>query len=109
MTKTLDAGMAVARFLEPLQNVVGERAHMAVRSAASHDHLIGDRGLTLKVDRDDFFGFVFVEGLEDELEETLAVLPAAPLTCQSSFSLSDASEQQAFRLALAATGDPEKL
>jgi hypothetical protein len=41
---------------------------MAARPAAGHDHLVGDRGLTLKLDRDDIFGFVFVEGLEDELE-----------------------------------------
>jgi hypothetical protein len=47
--------------------MAGKRGHVAARAAAGNNHLIGDRGLTLEVDRDDIFGFVFVEGMEDEL------------------------------------------
>lgn len=102
MTQALNARTREARGLKPLENMLREGSHVPVGTAACDNHIVGDRGLAPEVDRNDVFGFVFVEGLEDELDETLAAFAAAPLTYQRSFSLSDASRCQRTTLASAA-------
>jgi hypothetical protein len=73
MGQTLDPGATLAAVLERAQQVVGERADMALRAARSDDQPIGDRALVLEVDKDDVLGLVFVQAAENEIFEGGAV------------------------------------
>lgn len=86
MGQALDPDIPLAGRLQPFHEMLGDRADMPLRAAARHDHIIGDRRLTVKVDRHDVFGFVIFEGIENELDEIRAIGGATTVTGQSRFS-----------------------
>ena len=59
--KTFDPGATIACFLEGAQQVIGERADVAVRTPRRHNKAIGESALILEVDEDDILGLVVVQ------------------------------------------------
>src|SRR5262245_66124666 len=58
---TLDAGLAVALFLELALDLLGDRAHVPVGPARGDHHVIAERRLLPDVDRHHVLGFGIVE------------------------------------------------
>ena len=69
MRQALDADAGDAPLLQRLDDVVGDRPHMAVRAAAGDDHVIGDRGLAFQIDADGVGGFLIVEPRQNDLQD----------------------------------------
>lgn len=82
MRKPLDPDLPAACRLKPLRQMFGRGADMARRAPAGDNHVIGQRRLTRQANRNDIFGFVFFEGIENELDEFLAHGLAMTMTGQ---------------------------
>ena len=65
LRQALYAGGAIACLLQPPRQVLGSRGDVALRAPRGDDQRIAQRRPAGKVDRDDVFGFVVVEGGED--------------------------------------------
>ena len=65
-----DAGIAMAAVLQLLEDLIGDGAHMPVRPARRHDHMVGEAGLAGDVDVDDILGLGFIERCEDGFDRT---------------------------------------
>ena len=53
--------------LDLLEDVLSQRADMALRAAAGHDQRIGYGAFAPNVDGDDVLGFIFIQRVENEL------------------------------------------
>ena len=53
--------------LQLLRQVTGNRRHMPVRAAASHDHMVGDQGFSEEIYGVGVDGLVVLKGREDQL------------------------------------------
>ncbi len=62
----LDPGVAVSPILHFLDEFVGDRADMPLRSARRDDHRVGERGLPDEIDGDRLLGLHLVEAFEGE-------------------------------------------
>jgi len=71
LAHTLDPDAGTARFLHVLDQVVGNRADMALRPAAGHDHVIAYRGFAGEIDNDAVLGFQIFKTGEDGAERLL--------------------------------------
>jgi len=63
--KPIDRPCAVARFLEPAREMLGDGGHMTARASVGDDDGIGERRTALEVDRDDVLGLVVIQGFQD--------------------------------------------
>lgn len=59
-------GRAISRLLDGAQNMIGNRAHMAVGSPAGDQDEVGDGGLSGQIDGDDILCLIIVKNAEDQ-------------------------------------------
>ena len=70
MGHALNPGAAFTGVLERAQDVVGDRAHMTMRTPRGHDHAIGDGGLVGQIDGDNVLGLVVVQPGQNQVFQT---------------------------------------
>lgn len=74
--KAFDLYGAPRGFLERLRQVVSDRGDVASRPARRDDHHVRKGGFSLKVDRDDLFGLVVFETVDDRIRECANIIGA---------------------------------
>src|SRR5262249_36951765 len=65
---------------ERLFEMLGQRQYLARRAAARDDHMVGDRRLAGKVDRDDLLRLAILESLKNELKGSRGLLVGRDLS-----------------------------
>ena len=72
--------------LQRHHQMLGDGAHVALRAAGGHHHVIGDRGLAAQIDRGGVFRLVVVEVAEDERESLPGLGASLGNRCGSAFA-----------------------
>src|SRR5215470_6332547 len=67
----LNAGAPIARVLELVLELLGDRAHMPVGAAGGDHHVVADGGLPFDIDRHNVLGFCFIERRRDDRQKGL--------------------------------------
>lgn len=74
--KAFDLYGATGSFLERLGQMVSDRGDVACGPSRRDDHHVRKGGLSLKVDRDDLFGLVVFETVDDRIRECANIIGA---------------------------------
>lgn len=68
--QALDAGLAVAGFLQGAQQVISDGADMAMRPSRRHDHGVSDGTFAFEINVNDVLGLVVIKPAQDQILET---------------------------------------
>ena len=74
--RAVDRTRAIALFLQPPRQMVGDRRHMARRTSRRHHRRVAQRGAPGQIDGDDLFRLVVFQRRDDALQQSRSV-PAA--------------------------------